>query len=106
MNGLHDLGFTVTAEGVETEDMVKGLRAMGCDYFQGFYYSRPISMEEFLENMVRIKIPPRRDFIESTGMAVRYAVSETQRVVRNVRLHIHRRQAIPSLLNPLNPLLH
>lgn len=49
VNGLHDLGFTVTAEGVETEDMVKGLRAMGCDYFQGFYYSRPISMEEFLE---------------------------------------------------------
>lgn len=49
VNGLHDLGFTVTAEGVETEDMVKGLRAMGCDYFQGFYYSRPILMEEFLE---------------------------------------------------------
>ncbi|WP_299142077.1 EAL domain-containing protein [uncultured Dialister sp.] len=49
INGLHDLGFTVTAEGVETEDMVKELRAMGCDYFQGFYYSRPISMEEFLE---------------------------------------------------------
>lgn len=48
IRGFHDLGFTITAEGVETEEMVKGLRDMGCNFFQGFYYSRPIPMEEFV----------------------------------------------------------
>lgn len=46
---LHDLGFKVTAEGVETEAMVKGLEEMGCDYMQGFYFSKPIPMDEFLD---------------------------------------------------------
>ena len=49
VKGLHDLGFTITAEGVETETMARELCAMGCDYFQGFYYSRPIPMDEFLK---------------------------------------------------------
>lgn len=49
IKGLRDLGFTITAEGVETEEMVKGLRAMGCNYFQGYYYSRPVPMYEFLK---------------------------------------------------------
>lgn len=49
MKSLHDLGFTITAEGVETETMARELCTMGCDYFQGFYYSRPIPMDEFLK---------------------------------------------------------
>lgn len=49
IKGFRDLGFTITAEGVETEEMVKGLRAMGCNYFQGYYYSRPVPMYEFLK---------------------------------------------------------
>lgn len=49
VKSLHDLGFTITAEGVEKETMARELCAMGCDYFQGFYYSRPIPMDEFLK---------------------------------------------------------
>ena len=41
------LGMTVITEGVENEDQVKFLTDSGCDIFQGFYYSKPISVKEF-----------------------------------------------------------
>ncbi len=37
----HALGLTVTAEGVETEEQVQTLRALGCDTAQGYYYAEP-----------------------------------------------------------------
>ena len=42
-------GFTITAEGIETEEMAQEMRAIGCDYFQGYYYSRPLPIDEFLQ---------------------------------------------------------
>ncbi len=42
-----DRGQTVTAEGVETEEMAHLLRDMGCTHLQGFYYSAPIPITEF-----------------------------------------------------------
>ena len=36
------LGMMVIAEGVETEQQLDTLSSMGCKYFQGFYFSRPI----------------------------------------------------------------
>ncbi len=41
-NLAHDLGFDVTAEGIETEAQADFLSAAGCDNFQGFLYSRPV----------------------------------------------------------------
>ena len=38
---------TTVAEGVETEANHQLIRSLGCDYGQGYYYSRPISAEEF-----------------------------------------------------------
>ena len=29
--------------------MAAGMKKLGCDYLQGFYYSKPISQEEFVE---------------------------------------------------------
>lgn len=42
------MNFSVTAEGIETEEMAKALRAIGCDYLQGYYFSRPVPMTRFL----------------------------------------------------------
>jgi diguanylate cyclase (GGDEF)-like protein/PAS domain S-box-containing protein len=37
----HAVGLHVTAEGVETIDQLLRLRALGCDYAQGYYFARP-----------------------------------------------------------------
>ncbi|SEN71413.1 PAS domain S-box-containing protein/diguanylate cyclase (GGDEF) domain-containing protein [Paenibacillus sophorae] len=38
----HDMGLSVTAEGVETEEQLDFLKQMSCDKVQGYYISRPI----------------------------------------------------------------
>jgi diguanylate cyclase (GGDEF)-like protein/PAS domain S-box-containing protein len=40
------LGMRVVAEGVESAEQVKRLKQIGCDYVQGFYFSRPLPPEE------------------------------------------------------------
>ncbi len=42
-----DIGLDIIAEGVETNEQAQFLSKCGCDTAQGFYYSRPISTEEF-----------------------------------------------------------
>ena len=41
------LGLGVIAEGIESKFHAEMLRKLGCDVFQGFYYSRPISVQDF-----------------------------------------------------------
>jgi diguanylate cyclase (GGDEF)-like protein/PAS domain S-box-containing protein len=41
----HNLGLDVVAEGVETADQLAGLRALGCEYAQGYLISRPLAGE-------------------------------------------------------------
>ncbi len=43
----HALGMKVIAEGVETELQRNLLAAAGCDYAQGYFYSRPVPAAEF-----------------------------------------------------------
>lgn len=45
----HEIGIKTVAEGVETEEQVSFLRQSGCDYIQGYYYSKPLPKEEFVE---------------------------------------------------------
>jgi len=43
----HNLWLKVVAEGVETWEQFDLLGRLGCEYAQGFYFSRPVSAEEF-----------------------------------------------------------
>ena len=49
----HSLKLEVIAEGAEVAEQVKFLAFHGCTIVQGFFYSRPVSAEEF-EKMLRI----------------------------------------------------
>ena len=51
-----NLGFEVIAEGVETEAQLEHLRAMQCQYAQGYYFSRPLECDlitRFIERLPR-----------------------------------------------------
>jgi len=41
------MGFSVMAEGVETEEQRQSLDRMGCHSFQGYLFSRPVPLEDF-----------------------------------------------------------
>lgn len=51
------LGMKVVAEGVETADQVRRLRAMQCPSAQGFWYSRPLH-QDAVNDYLRIGGPP------------------------------------------------
>ena len=43
------LNLSVVCEGVETKEQVAFLQDVGCDYAQGYFYSKPIPIEQFNE---------------------------------------------------------
>ncbi len=46
--------YSVIAEGVETEKQYLELKDNGCLYFQGYWFSKPISLKEFVSLLVDI----------------------------------------------------
>lgn len=42
----HDLGMAVVAEWIEEEDQLQMLRAIGCDFGQGYLFSKPLPADE------------------------------------------------------------
>ncbi|MCX8059036.1 MAG: EAL domain-containing protein [Spirochaetes bacterium] len=49
INLSHSLNMEVVSEGVEKESQLEILRDISCDYFQGFYFSKPLPIENFLD---------------------------------------------------------
>ncbi len=45
----HNLHINVVAEGVETEAQLAYLKSISCDLYQGYYCSRPLPAEAFME---------------------------------------------------------
>ena len=44
-----ELGFVCLAEGAERSAQITRLRDLGCEIIQGYYYSKPIPLEEYEE---------------------------------------------------------
>ena len=49
------LKIKTVVEGVETEENEELIKSFGCEYGQGFYYSRPVSVQEFSEKYLNHK---------------------------------------------------
>ena len=49
LNMSRDLGVRVVAEGIESHPILNTLRKMHCDYLQGFFIARPMSMDALIE---------------------------------------------------------
>lgn len=48
---IRDLGMYIVAEGVETAEQKELLKEMGCEYLQGFYFSKPVPEKDFLAKL-------------------------------------------------------
>lgn len=46
---IKDLGMKIVVEGVEDETLLNRFADLGCDYIQGYYFSRPIPKPEFIQ---------------------------------------------------------
>lgn len=50
VNLIHDLGYEVVAEGVETAEQAEFVKSLKVEYIQGYYYAKPMLPEDFLNN--------------------------------------------------------
>ncbi|MBO5537298.1 MAG: EAL domain-containing protein [Clostridia bacterium] len=48
VEAFHQMNFSITAEGIETLDMAEVMSSIGCDFLQGYYFSKPLPEEEFV----------------------------------------------------------
>lgn len=65
------LGLPVIAEGVETVRQADFLKSIGCDYIQGYLYSKPVPEEEYdklLTNSSFSKALPQIQFIDKLNI--------------------------------------
>ena len=53
---LKNMGVKIVVEGVETKEMVEYLTQRGVDYLQGYFYSKPLKEEEFIQFIKKQKV--------------------------------------------------
>ena len=53
----HNLGMKVVAEGVETAEQLGLLVALGCEYVQGYYFSKPLEAADAAAFMTQAEQP-------------------------------------------------
>lgn len=53
---IRNLGYQIICEGVETDEQIEILRQIGCDEIQGYWYSKPLKMEDYKELLQTEKI--------------------------------------------------
>ena len=50
---IKDLRYGCIAKGVESTEMVESMKNIGCDAFQGYYYSRAMNEEDFIRYILK-----------------------------------------------------
>ncbi len=49
IQGFKKMNLSITAEGIETEEMAGAMKDICCDYLQGYFFSKPLPMDEFVK---------------------------------------------------------
>ena len=49
VQAFKQMGFSITAEGIETKEMAEAMADIHCDYLQGYYYSRPLPIDDYVK---------------------------------------------------------
>ena len=79
------LSIPVVAEGVESGDQLTVLRALGCDYVQGYYFSKPVppaDFERFMQELIAKQKGDRRGAL--SGVDVRRSVLSFTKVATSL----------------------
>jgi len=66
------LGIDTVCEGVETEDQIRFLREIGCSKLQGYYYAKPMPLEDILKRyelgvQIGFENPAESEYFETIG---------------------------------------
>lgn len=56
INMIQEMKMQIVAEGVETKEMAEQMIELGCDFLQGYYFSKPVPPEEFISVIQNIFI--------------------------------------------------
>ncbi|WP_341739429.1 MAG: EAL domain-containing protein [Microcoleus sp.] len=67
INLAHSLGLDVVAEGIETQEQLHLLRELGCEWGQGFFFSRPLEAEAAGELLAHMASPCQNGKIVRIG---------------------------------------
>lgn len=55
MHMIHDMKLEIVSEGIETKEQADAIEALGIEYIQGYYFSKPLPGEEFLEFVAKAR---------------------------------------------------
>lgn len=74
------LGIDTICEGVERQDQVNFLREVGCSKLQGYYFSKPVSLQELLEryedgSSIGFENPAEAEYFSAVGRVNLYDLS-------------------------------
>ncbi len=79
ISGLaHNLGMDVVAEGVETREQLEILRGLGCQFGQGYFFSKPIDSKG-AEDFICNSYSPSLQLIENMSADARGLVASNRR---------------------------
>ncbi|MDQ1714405.1 MAG: hypothetical protein QOC60_350, partial [Frankiaceae bacterium] len=89
------LGLRIVAEGVETPEQMNALRRLGCEFAQGYLWSRAVANAEFVDTIGRLerqRIPPR----VRTARKARLVSADVPQLIVARMMSMHRQGASPS----------
>ena len=72
----HEMGMTVTAEGVETAWQHAFVSSAGCDLVQGYLHARPMPSDEFLDRVFRVASAEGSPHPQTDAHAVAFSPAE------------------------------